>query len=54
METHGISHLNWSIIDKDETSAALLPGAPGTAVWTDDMLSPSGRLVRQMLRDRNP
>lgn len=54
LETHGLSHLNWSIIDKDETSAALLPGTPGDSAWTDDMLSPSGRLVRQMLRDLNP
>ena len=54
METHQLSHLNWSIIDKDETSAALRPGAPGEGGWTDETLSPSGRLVRQMLRDLNP
>jgi endoglucanase len=54
METHKLSHLNWSIIDKDETAAALLPGAPGTGPWTDDMLTPSGVVVRQMLREMNP
>ncbi len=54
METHGISHLNWSIIDKDETSAALRPGASRRGGWRNEMLSPSGRLVRQRLRDMNP
>jgi endoglucanase len=54
METHGLSHLNWSITDKDETSAALRPGASSQGGWTDDMISPSGRLVRQMLREMNP
>lgn len=54
METHGISHLNWSITDKDETSAALMPGASGQGGWTDDMISPSGQLVRRMLREMNP
>ena len=54
METHKLSHLNWSIMDKDETAAALLPGAPGTGPWTDDMLTPSGDIVRQMLREMNP
>lgn len=53
METHGLSQLNWSIIDKDETSAALVPGTPGDGAWTDDDLSPSGRLVRDYLREMN-
>jgi endoglucanase len=54
MEEHGLSQMNWSIIDKAETSAALRPGAPALGGWTDDMLSPSGRLVRDHLRQMNP
>ena len=54
METHGLSHLNWSVTDKDETSAALRPGASGRGGWADDAISPSGLLVRRMLREMNP
>lgn len=54
MEENGLSHLNWSIIDKDETSAALLPGAAARGGWPDDAISPSGLLVRRMLRETNP
>ena len=53
MENRGISHANWAVDDKDETSAALRPGASPRGGWTADTLSPSGRLVRAMLRQRN-
>lgn len=45
-----LSDLNWSVADKDETSAALQPGASGHGCWTREMLSPSGQLVRARLR----
>jgi endoglucanase len=45
-----LSDVNWSICDKDETSAALLPGASGRGGWAKDMLSKSGRMVRARLR----
>jgi endoglucanase len=54
LASRGLSDLNWSITDKEETSAALLPGAPGSGGWTDDMITPSGRLVRERLREMNP
>lgn len=50
LEQHGISYVNWSIADKDETPAALLPGASATGGWSEDELSRSGLLVRQQLR----
>ncbi len=53
METHGISSLNWSITDKDETSAALRPGAAGAGGWDDAAISPSGHFVRSWLRRTN-
>lgn len=49
-ERNGISHLNWSIMDKAEASAALVPGAPADGGWSDADLTPSGRLVRDRLR----
>jgi hypothetical protein len=30
-----------------------MPGAPATGGWTPEMLSPSGKLVREILRTRN-
>ncbi|WP_222927003.1 glycoside hydrolase family 5 protein [Sphingomonas gilva] len=53
LNERSISHANWSIADKDETSAALLPGAAAKGGWKDEALSPSGRLVREMLRRRS-
>ena len=45
MEEKGISWANWSLCDKNETSAALRPGASPTGSWTDKDLSESGRFV---------
>lgn len=45
-----LSHINWSIADKAETAAALKPGAAPTGGWKDSDLTPSGRLVRDYLR----
>ncbi len=54
MEANQLSWCNWSIADKAETSAALVPGARSTGNWSDEMLTPSGRLVRDELRSKNP
>jgi len=45
-----ISWVNWSLADKAETSAALLPGASPTGNWTDAQLSASGKWVRDQIR----
>lgn len=45
-----ISWVNWSLADKDESSAALLPGASTTGGWTDAQLSESGKWVRDQIR----
>ncbi len=52
MEENQLSWCNWSIADKEETSAALVPGARAMGGWTEDELTPSGRLVRSELRER--
>lgn len=46
-----ISWANWSIADKDESSASLKPGAPGNGSWTDANLSPAGIYVRSKIRE---
>ncbi len=50
MDEHRLSWCNWSVTDKQETSAALRPGATATGGWAEAMISPSGRLVRAELR----
>jgi endoglucanase len=54
MEKNQLSYLNWSVADKREASAALLPGASGQGRWPEWMLSPSGKLVRAQLRAMKP
>lgn len=52
LETRKLSYVNWALTDKAETSAALRPGAAARGGWTDEELSPSGRLVREHIRSR--
>lgn len=49
MDEHKLSWCNWSIADKDETSAALKPGASATGNWSSSDLSESGALVRKKI-----
>ncbi|QIK79927.1 glycoside hydrolase family 5 protein [Sphingomonas piscis] len=53
MEKNKLSYLNWSIADKNESSAALLPGASPSGKWPDNMISQSGKLTRDQLRRMN-
>lgn len=50
MDRHTLSWANWSVADKNETTAALLPGASGRGGWSRAQLSASGTLVREELR----
>jgi endoglucanase len=54
LDQHKISWCNWSVTDKNETSAALRPGAKAAGNWTPDEISASGTFVREELRARNP
>lgn len=45
LEARGISWANWSLCDKNETSAALKPGTAADGPWTEDDLSQSGKFV---------
>jgi len=54
LDENNISWLNWSIADKEESSAAVKPGASGSGEWPDSMLTESGLMVREELRAKNP
>lgn len=45
LRERGISWANWSLCDKNETSAALRPGASPDSAWSEADLSESGRFV---------
>lgn len=51
-EANGVSYLSWSICDKEEASAALVPGASPLGGWRPDQLTLSGRIVRAQIRSR--
>lgn len=53
METNMLSWCNWSIADKNETSAALKPGTNAKGGWTDNDLTTSGKLIREKIRSLN-
>lgn len=53
LESNRISHLNWSLCDKDETCAALRPGASADGGWSESDLTPSGLFARTHLRVRS-
>ena len=45
LEARGISWCNWSLCDKNETSAALRPGTLPEYPWGQEELTESGRFV---------
>ena len=50
LDRNSISHLNWSVADIRESSAALMPGASPDGGWALGEIKPSGLLVRNELR----
>lgn len=53
MNRNGISFAAWSLSDKDETCSMLLPRAKATGDWTDSLIKPWGKLVKQTLKKYN-
>ncbi len=49
MDENNLSWCNWSIVDKDETSAALKSGASATGNWSSSDLTASGTFVRDKI-----
>ena len=54
MDENKISWCNWSVADKAEDSAALLPGTPSAGGWTSSQLTESGSFIRSEIRADNP
>ncbi|MFN3404303.1 MAG: glycoside hydrolase family 5 protein [Cytophagaceae bacterium] len=54
LDQYKISWCNWSVCDKDETSAALKPGTSGFGKWREDEITPSGKFIREELKKKNP
>jgi endoglucanase len=52
-KTNNLSWCNWSVVAKNESSAALLPAAGSKGWWTDSVISPSGLYVRGKTRELN-
>ncbi len=49
MNSRNVSWINWSLADKNESSAALMPGASPTGGWNQAQLSTSGQFVREQI-----
>ena len=47
---NGLSHLNWAVSDKNESSSMLRRGANSHGGWTARDLTPSGRMARDIMR----
>lgn len=47
---NGLTQLNWSVSDKNESASMFKSGASSHGGWTDKDLTPSGRLVRNIMR----
>ena len=52
LDANNVGCANWSAAALGETSAAFKPGASATGPWTDEMLKPSGILVRNYIISR--
>lgn len=53
VKEYKLSTCNWSVMDKDETSAALVPGTNAEGGWTENDLTASGKYIRGYLRRLN-
>ena len=53
LDENKISWCNWSIADKDESSAALKPGASGKGKWSENEITESGLMVRAKMKAKN-
>lgn len=48
---HNLSHANWALNDKSEGASALKPGTSVNGNWTDADLTPSGLLVKDIIKN---
>lgn len=50
MKKYNISHMNWSLCNKNETASAILENCAKTSGWAESDLSESGKLIRNHFR----
>jgi endoglucanase len=53
LEANNLSWCNWSVTNKDETSAAIRPTVPAVFGWDENDLSESGQFIRNYLITEN-
>ena len=53
VKKYNLSTCNWSVSDKKETSASLMPGAKAEGGWQESDLSVSGKWNRNFIRSEN-
>jgi endoglucanase len=53
LDQYTLSTCNWSVIDKNETSSALILGANPNGFWKDADLTISGKIIRSRIRILN-
>ncbi|HEM49058.1 MAG TPA: glycoside hydrolase family 5 protein, partial [Caldithrix sp.] len=53
MDSNHLSWCNWSVINKDESSAALKPSTLTPSGWSEEELTQSGKMVRNYLIEMN-
>ncbi|MDA3862209.1 MAG: glycoside hydrolase family 5 protein [Melioribacteraceae bacterium] len=53
LEKNNLSWCNWSVMNKDESSAALLPTTSALTGWTEEQLTESGKMIRAYLIQEN-
>lgn len=47
---HHLTHLNWAVSDKAESASMFREGAASNGNWSEEDLTPSGRLTREIIR----
>ncbi|MCR5764164.1 MAG: glycoside hydrolase family 5 protein [Treponema sp.] len=50
IQKYNLSHINWSLCNKDETASAISSDCKATSGWTENELSQSGKLIRSHFR----
>lgn len=50
LDSYGISYMNWSLANKNETASALREGTSGDGNWSENNLSESGKWLRKWFR----
>jgi endoglucanase len=53
MDENKLSWCNWSVADKSESSAALVPGASANGGWLINQITSSGSFIRAEMKEKN-